>query len=188
MAADSPGYSCPTNKNSSILTMDIFDTLIKISLGACFGALLVFYVMRDKIDKQCRSNTMRRILLLEEVAQHVGKVSHVFGKYTALVNEVGPNSERMSMKQEQELEQLSSQLVDVYEQVSMAEAKLLLLGEKRLEKALKLYTAKMAQFRRQYYPGRYSSAEQAGQLKQETSQMREQFYNVLSERYDHVMS
>jgi hypothetical protein len=74
--------------------------------------------------------------------------------------------------------------INMLEQVAIAESKLLLLGEQKLEKALKLYTTKMAQFRKQIYPGRFNSIEEASGLKKEVSQMREQFYNVLSQRYD----
>ena len=167
--------------------MEIFDTVITLILGALFGAAAMFYAIKDKLEQQKKSTSARRVSLLEEVAQHIGKVSHVFGKYTSLVAEVGPNAGRMSAKQERELEDLSNQLVEVYEEVSIAESKLLLLGEKKLEKALKLYTGKMALFRKQFYPGRYTSTDDLSTGKKDTTAMREQFYDILSERYDQIM-
>jgi uncharacterized coiled-coil protein SlyX len=168
-------------------TLDIIDSIFKLGLGAIFGGLVVFYAGKDKLDALKKSHSSRRVDLLEDVAQHIGKVSHVFSKYASLVNEIGPKAARMSTKQEQELEDLSGQLVEVYEEVSMAEAKLLLLGEKKLEKALKLYTGKMAQFRKQFYPGRYTGTDELSAAKKDTTAMREQFYTVLSERYDQLM-
>jgi hypothetical protein len=167
--------------------MEFLDSIIKIFIGAIIGGSAVFFTMREKLQQQERSRSHRRLGMLEEVSQHIGKVSHVFGKYSSLVNEVGVRKERMSVKQQQELDTLSNELVEVYEEVSVAEAKLLMLGEKRLEKAMKLYSGKMAQFRKQFYPGRYDSAEDLAGAKKDISKMREQFYDVLSERYDHIM-
>lgn len=163
---------------------DFIGTLITFGLGATFGALAVFYSMKDKLQRQQQAGSQRRIDLLEQVAQHVGKVSHVFGKYSSLVSEIGIKAERMSPKQEKELDDLSNQLVAVYEEVSIAESKLLLLGEQRLEKALSLYTGKMAQYRKQVYPGRYNNVDEANRVRKEVAQMRDQFYDILSQRYD----
>ena len=163
----------------------LIESIITLLLGAIFGALIVYYSMRDKLRVLQEAHTGRRIAMLEQVAQHIGKVSHVFRKYSSLVTEIGPKTERMSARQERELDDLSNQLVEVYEQATIAESKLLLLGEQRLEKALKLYTGKMAQYRKQIYPGRYNAAEEANKLRNEVSGMRDQFYVILSERYDH---
>ncbi|MGK0500810.1 MAG: hypothetical protein ACJAYG_002464 [Oceanicoccus sp.] len=165
-------------------SIDFISTLITFLIGLSFGALGVFYSMKDKLKQQQQAMTQRRISQLEQVAQHVGKVSHVFSKYASLVSEIGPKVERMSANQQRELDDLSNQLVDVYEEVAIAESKLLLLGEQRLEKALKLYTAKMAQYRKQVYPGRYTNSNDATTLRQELAQMKDQFYDVLSQRYD----
>jgi vacuolar-type H+-ATPase subunit B/Vma2 len=164
--------------------IELISSLVKILLGAVFGGLAVYFTLRDKVAEVQNTHSKRRVALLEQVAQHVGKVSHVFSKYSSLINDIGPKTEHVSVKQQQELDDLSNQLVEVYEEVSIAESKLLLLGEKRLEKALKLYTAKMAQYRKQFYPGRYNHRDEAAALKKEINQMRNQFYDILSERYD----
>jgi len=168
-------------------SIDIIDLFVKFGLGAIFGGSAVYFTIKDRLDKQKKYNAGRRVNLLEDVAQHVGKVSHVFGKYATLVMEVGPNAGRMSVKQERELEELNNDLVEVYQEIAIAESKLLLLGEKKLDKALKIYTGKMAQFRKQFYPGRYTSTEDLNTNKKETSAMREQFYDILSERYDQII-
>lgn len=164
--------------------LNIISTAITFLLGLALGGWAMYTNVKDKLKEQQLALSGRRVGLLEQVAQHIGKVSHVFSKYSSLVNDIGPKGQRISAKQEKELEDLSNQLVNVYEEVSIAESKLLLLGEQKLNKALKLYTAKMAQYRKQIFPGRYTSAEEANQLKQEVTQMREQFYDILSQRYD----
>lgn len=163
---------------------NLTDLFIALAVGAIVGGSGMFLLFRDKLKSRDDSALRRRIDILEQVAQHVGKVNYVFGKYASLVNEIGPRAERMSTRQQQELEELSQDLVSVYEEISVAESKLLLLGELKLEKALKLYTAKMAQFRKQVYPGRYQNGNDVAGLKQEVADMREQFYHHLSERYD----
>ncbi len=168
--------------------MDIIDTVVKIIVGAVVGGLAIYYLLKEKLDQQQRNKSLRRIDLLEEVAQHIGRVTHVFSKYASLINEVSGQSERMSSKQQQELDALGHELVEVYEEVSMAESKLLLLGEKRLEKAMKLYTSKIALYRKQFYPGRFSGREELSNARKEINQMREQFYDILSERYDQIMA
>lgn len=167
--------------------MEYLSTLIELIIGTAFGGLAVFFVLRERIKHYEKNIKLRRSTILEEVAAHIGKVSHVFSKYTSLLNEVGPTPDRMSPKQEKELEELSSQLVEVYEEVSIAEAKLLLLGEKTLQKALKLYTGKMAVYRKQFYPGRYTDQEDATKAKKELSNLRTQFYDILSQSYDQAL-
>lgn len=163
---------------------NLTDLFIALVVGAIVGGNAIFLLLRDKLKARENAPQLRRVDILEQVAQHVGKVNYVFGKYASLVNEIGPRAERMSARQQQELEELSQDLVAVYEEISVAESKLLLLGELRLEKALKLYTAKMAQFRKQVYPGRYQNNNDVAVLKKELGEMRDQFYHHLSERYD----
>lgn len=162
----------------------ILDLFIALLIGIALGGGALFLLLRSRLKEVNHPAQLRRVSLLEQVSEHVGKVAYVFNKYAALVIEIGPRRERMSARQHQELEELSSQLVEVYEQAAIAESKLLLLGEQRLEKALKLYTAKMAQFRKQIYPGRYQNTEHATALGREVSEMRDQFYAILSERFD----
>ena len=160
--------------------------LLQLGIGFLLGAAASYYLLRERLRQYQDGNALRKISLLEQVAQHVGKVTHVFSKYVSLVNDIGPRREKMTAKQERELEQLSQALVDVYEEISMAEAKLLLIAEKRLHKALTIYTANMAQFSKQFYPGRYSQEEDLATQRREISRLREQFYDTLSERYDQL--
>lgn len=164
-----------------------FESLFAVILGAIMGGLVVFLVYREKLQKMQMAGQSRRISMLEAIAEHVGKVNHVFSKYASLIVEIGPKSERMSPKQQEELKSLSNELVTAYEEIAIAESKLLLLGEKRLELALKLYTSKMAQYRKQFYPGRYTQTDEATASRKEINQLREQFYDLLSQRYDQTM-
>ncbi|MGK0440930.1 MAG: hypothetical protein ACJA0N_000725 [Pseudohongiellaceae bacterium] len=167
--------------------MELIETIAMLLLGTIFGGLSVYFTFKEKLRLIQEHQSQRRTTLLEEVAEHLGKISHVYSKYASLIIEIGPKAERMSVKQQKELDELSAQLVEVFEQVSIAESKLLLLGEKRLQKSLKLYTGKMAQFRKQFYPGRFHNIDQTTAFKKELATVRNQFYDTLSERYDEAM-
>ena len=83
----------------------------------------------------------------------------------------------------------NAELMEEFRKMAGAEDKLLMIGEKALEKTLKLYGAKIAQFRKQVYVGRQDISEQEiVQLKQEIGQLREQFYDILSHKYDRLLA
>jgi hypothetical protein len=64
-----------------------------------------------------------------------------------------------------------------------------MLGEKNLERSLRLYGAKIAVFRKQVYVCRKDiSNEQITSLKMSINQVREQFYDMLSRKYDKLLA
>ena len=88
-----------------------------------------------------------------------------------------------------ELEAVNTELVQEFRKLADAEAKLLMLGEKNLERSLRLYGAKIAVFRKQVYVGRKDiSNEQINTLKLGVTQVREQFYDMLSRKYDRLLA
>ena len=88
-----------------------------------------------------------------------------------------------------ELTRVSQNLVDEFKKLSDAESKLLMLGEKLLEKNLRLYGSKIANFRRQVYVGREDiSEEDILAMKRDINLLREQFYDFLSKKYDRLLT
>ena len=165
----------------------IIDTSIKVGLGALIaGACLWINRHRAPIN-QGRSE--RRIDMLEDVSKDVGNVNHTFAKYSSLVIESTRFGNRWPQARKDELTKINSELVDQFRKMADAESKLLMLGEKALEKTLRLYGAKIAQFRKQVYVGRQDISEQdIVQIKQDILQLREQFYDILSHKYDRLLS
>ncbi|RYZ80722.1 MAG: energy transducer TonB, partial [Moraxellaceae bacterium] len=79
-------------------------------------------------------------------------------------------------------------LVKEFDQLADAEAKLLMLGEKTMEKTLRLYASRIALFRKQVYVGRTDISDQEiSELKIGIMKLREQFYELLSKRYDRLL-
>jgi hypothetical protein len=165
----------------------IIDTSIKVGLGALIAALCLWLNQRRPIINQ--GNSERRIDILEAVSKDVGNVNHTFAKYSSLAIESTRFGSRWPQARKDELVKVNSELVEEFRKMADAESKLLMLGEKALEKTLRLYGAKIAQFRKQVYVGRQDISEQdIVQIKQDILQLREQFYDILSHKYDRLLS
>lgn len=170
----------------------IIDTTVKVLLGAGISASLIWLASRWREPTPLSSKspaTHRKVSLLEEVSSEVGGVNHSFAKYSALVIESTRFGKGWPMARKQELDRVNAELVEKFEQLSAAEAKLLMLGEKTMEKTLRLYGAKIALFRKQVYVGRQDISDQEiAELKSTIMQLREQFYDILSRRYDSLLA
>lgn len=169
----------------------IFDTAFKMSLGVAIalGCFWLTKKLRDSSDNIDVSPKRRKINLLEEISSDVGHVNHSFAKYSALVIESTRFGQRWPPARKVELDRINNELVHEFQRLSAAEAKLLMLGEKTMEKTLRLYGAKIALFRKQVYVGRQDISEQEiADLKTGIMQLREQFYEILSRRYDKLLA
>ncbi len=83
---------------------------------------------------------------------------------------------------------MNQELVAAFKKMADAESRLLMLGEKLMEKTLRLYSAKIAYFRKQVYVGRQDIGEkEIAAIRQEIAQLREQFYDILSKKYDRLL-
>ena len=170
--------------------LSIADFGFKVALGA-FGTL-VFIWLRNKhtIRSQVKlTRGQKHIDLLEQISLEVGKVNHIFAKYSSLIIESTRFGKRWPASRKQELERVNSELVTEFERLADAEAKLLMLGEKTMEKTLRLYAARIALFRKQVYVGRQDISDQEiAKLKTSILELREQFYDILSRRYDRLIA
>lgn len=167
------------------------DSALKILLGAGI-AIICVWAMRKVQGNQAEPKIdpkKHRIGLLEEISAKVGHVNHSFARYSSLVIESTRFGKRWPAERRQELDRINMELVREFEKLSDAEAKLLMLGEKTMEKTLRLYAARIAVFRKQVYVGRQDISEQEiAELKSAIMQLREQFYELLSRRYDKLLA
>ena len=169
----------------------ILDTLIKLLAGTGLTVLGLWGMekWRARTPSLTTTPSQRKIDLLEEISANVGKVNHSFAKYSSLVIESTRFGNRWPPARKQELERINSELVREFDKLADAEAKLLMLGEKTMEKTLRLYGAKIAFFRKQVYVGRQDISEQEiADLKTGIMQLRERFYDILSNRYDKLLA
>jgi len=172
------------------LFLQLTDTSLKIGLGALIAAVTAWVVLRKSNHHPATSaRDNRRLQILEEVSTQVGTVTHIFAKYSSLVVESIQFGERWPQTRRAELDAVNSELVAEFKKLAEAEAKLLMLGEKNLERSLRLYGAKIAVYRKQVYIGRKDiSLEQITALKNTIVQVREQFYDMLSRKYDRLLA
>lgn len=167
----------------------IIDTTYKIALGAGIAAVCIWLAGRTRSAMGGSAPENRRLVLLENISAEVGRVNHSFAKYSALVIESTRFGTRWPAARRQELERVNAELVSEFEKLAHAESQLLMLGEKTMEKTLRLYGAKIALFRKQVYVGRQDISDQEiAELKASIMQLREQFYDILSRRYDKLLA
>jgi len=168
----------------------LIETGLKMSMGAAL-AIGCFQIGRswNQFRSSDEAPHKKRIHLLESIASDVGLVNHSFAKYSALVIESTRFGKRWPPARKQELEKINAELVREFERLSTAESRLLMLGEKTMEKTLRLYAARIALFRKQVYVGRQDISEQEiAEIKSSIMQLREQFYDQLSRRYDKLLT
>ncbi|MFT7388912.1 MAG: hypothetical protein ACI8VC_002174 [Candidatus Endobugula sp.] len=169
----------------------LFDTSAKMGIGALVSVILMMLVMnrRQSSQKTHQHPDQRRLMILEGISTDVGNLSHVFAKYSALVIESVHHGSHWPEARKKELEVVNHELVREFKKLSDAESKLLMLGEKALEKTLRLYAAKIANFRRQVYVGRTDMKDETIiAMKKDINLLREQFYEFLSKKYDRLLS
>lgn len=166
----------------------LIDTTAKVGLGAIIAVMFTLLLIRRREPKGFQAD-QRRLEILEKISTDVGTISHVFAKYCALVVESMRFGERWPASRHQELEQITIDLARKFEKLADAESKLLMLGEKALEKNLRLYGAKVAQFRRQVHVGQEAIEEDdILAMKRDINLLREQFYDFLSKKYDRLLA
>jgi len=177
----------PENLTQNLAQMT--DSFLKITLGALVASGVAWYLHWRATPNKADLRESRRIQIMEEVSRQVGRVSHLFAKYSSLAVESIQVGDRWPQLRRQEFETINTELVTEFQKLADMEAKLLMLGEKNLERGLRLYGNKIAVFRKQVYVCRKDiTAEQIHALKTNVAQVREQFYDMLSRKYDMLLT
>ena len=167
----------------------LIDTSIKVGIGVLIATMCAMMLFYRRQQQRPMNADKRRLEILESISADVGNVSHIFAKYSALAVESIRFGQRWPSTRKQELDSVSQLLADEFKKLSDAESKLLMLGEKTLEKNLRLYGSKIAHFRRQVYVGRTDiKEEQIVAMKRDINLLREQFYDFLSKKYDRLLA
>lgn len=171
------------------MNVEIIDAGIKIAAGGLASAVFCMawvYRLRSSGAFMTESGRKKRELL-EEVADYVSGVHHVYKQYIVLTQEFARAGEYWPKTRRDELKKISERLADEFRNLSKAESKLLLLGEKRLERGLRAYGSKIVSMRRVVYPEKGSMTAQdlvsLEEFKREISRLKEAFFESLSDRY-----
>lgn len=172
-----------------MVTLDMIDAGIKVASGMLIsGVLFLIYLQRYQIlGKRSTDELSRRRGLLEQVAEQVGQVHYAYQQYLGLATEFTRYGQRWPQSRRDEFARAGEELANVFLNLTQAESTLLLLGEKRLEKSLRIYGAKIIHLRRLIHAEkRHWSGEETQSLetiKNEISLLKERFFDALSVRY-----
>ncbi|WP_044620008.1 hypothetical protein [Gynuella sunshinyii] len=172
-----------------MVTIEMLDTAIKVATGFLLGSVLLYLYLRRSgaVAQRNRDDLDRRRLLLQQVSDQVGKVHHVYQQYLSLVVEYSRMGVNWPEYRRKELRKKTEELVAVFQELNAAQATLLLLGEKKLERALRVYGARIVAMRRLVSAEKLEfSGDELNELddnKKEIQGLREAFYDSLSDRF-----
>ncbi len=174
------------------ITIEMIDTAVKILMGAMASSLFFvwYWQMVRKKGEHLTQAQQRRLSLLEKVAADVGRVHHHYQQFLVLALEFSRHGRHWPPSRRQELRRQADELVDIFAALTEAESTLLLLGEKKLERALRIYGARIVSLRRLVHADKNEfNAEELqmlDDLKKDISQLRDTFYESLSTRFSAV--
>jgi len=172
-----------------MLTLEMVDAGVKIAAGMLVSGLIFLAYLRrhHTLDIRADAEIRRRRELFEQVAGNVGRVHYVYQQYLALATEFTRYGQHWPNTRRDELARVGDELAEVFHALTEAESTLLLLGEKRLERSLRIYGAKIVNLRRQIYAEKQQltgdEIHLLDDVKKEISQLKESFFDALSVRY-----
>lgn len=172
-----------------MISIELIDTGVKFATGVVMSGLVFYWLHRRReiFGDRARTDLDHRRRLLQQVADQVGRVHHVYQQYLSLVMEFSRMGSHWPESRKQDLKRMTDELVIAFRDLNSAEATLLLLGEKRLEKALRVYGARIVGMRRLVNQARKElSGEDLAQLedyRREIQTLRTAFYESLSDRF-----
>lgn len=168
--------------------IDVLDTSVKIGLGALISGLATYWHSkgRDKAES-AKEYEKRHRTLLEEVAESVEHLNHVYLKYAALVIEGLRHRGKQhpwADERKSELDLVKGEFFSTFKELTSAESKLLLIGEKEAYLKMRELGEQLVQLRRHCHVDRENLTEQEIEKKKEVIRgLREQLYGQLSGTY-----
>jgi hypothetical protein len=172
-----------------MVTLELVDAGVKVAIGMLVSGLFFWWYLHrhTSLDQKVVEDLRKRRELMEQVANNVGKVHHVYQQYLSLATEFARYGQQWPKNRRDELTRVGQELVSVFHDLTEAESTLLLLGEKKLERALRIYGSKIVNLRRQVHADKHQfSGEELhtlDEVKREIAQLRESFFDALSTRY-----
>ncbi|TXR53999.1 hypothetical protein [Reinekea thalattae] len=172
-----------------MVTLEMVDAGVKIATGMLVSGLcfLIYLKRYQSLDSRKEAEITRRRQLFEDVAAQVGRVHYVYQKYLSLATEFTRYGQHWPRSRRDELAKVGEELAEVFHELTKAESTLLLLGEKRLERSLRIYGARIVNLRRQIYAEKQTLTGEeihlVDEVKKDIAQLKEGFFDALSLRY-----
>lgn len=168
--------------------IDILDSSVKIGLGAAITAIATYINSSASHARELsKEASQAKRKSLEEIADLTEDFTKAVLGYWAMITEWS-NKERkgenLLPERQIKLDSAISELWPAYQSLTVAEARLLLLGEDSAQKSCRDYGELMTQFRQKAWPGgRPLENEQLQEWRLKLLTARTSFYKILSSRY-----
>ncbi len=173
-----------------MISIEMIDTSVKVATGILASALFFYWFLKRNqanLDPRERDEMEKRRQMLQQVAEQVGRVHLTYQQYLSLVVEYSRMGSHWPEHRRMELRKLTDELVAVFKELNTAQSTLLLLGEKKLEKALRVYGARIVSLRRvvSHEKNGFSGDDLSilEENKREIQTLKEAFFDTLSDRF-----
>jgi hypothetical protein len=168
--------------------LDVLDTAVKIGLGALIatvGALVSAKISHGReLAKEWRN---RKCRVLEDVAELTENFSNAILRYWALISELGSLRAKDKPMAPERVEKLQTAQEDVWrawKDISISEARLLLLGLEDAQKLCREYGELVTRFMKVAWPeGPSLTRDESLRWRAELLAARASFYKMLSAAY-----
>ncbi len=172
----------------AITFLEILDTSVKIGLGALLTGVVTYISAqanhKREVSKEWRKKKRES---LETIAQQTEEFSHTVLKYWALITEWGNHQNKGQEMPEDRLAKLrmiNDELFHAYKNLSVVEARLLLLGSIDAQKICREYGELITRFTKTaWIGGPPLTKETSEKWRMEILGCRERFFRCLSSHY-----
>ncbi len=166
---------------------EILDTAVKIGLGAIIGGISTYYVSKLTHDKEMeKERRRRRRELLEEVASKCDSFARQVRDYWALMADWldAKNPKKELPEHKKKILNSQQKFYDSFHDLTSAEGRLLLLGEKAAQEKLRSYGKQAQEFYAKVHLN--SSGIDTKEMEEYRNRLRahhETFFELLSDIY-----
>ena len=132
--------------------LEVIDSAVKIGLGAIIASVSAFLLSRSQHHRDLNKGKVdREFQILKDVAEQTERFTQAALRYWSLASDshrLKRSSKSLSEKKEKDLADSKAALFDIYHELTSSEAKLLLLGKREAQIALRTYGDMVSAFRR----------------------------------------
>ena len=132
--------------------LDVIDSAVKIGLGALIAGLSALVLSRSQHHRDLsKAKINREFEILKDVAEQTERFTQAALRYWSLASDshrLKRNSKSLSERKEKDFAESKSALFDIFHELTSSEAKLLLLGKRDAQSALRTYGEMVSSFRR----------------------------------------
>lgn len=132
--------------------LEVIDSAVKIGLGALIAGVSALLLSRSQHHRDLsKAKVDREFEILKDVAEQTERFTQAALRYWSLASDshrLKRSSKSLGERRETDLAESKSALFDIFHELTSSEAKLLLLGKRDAQSALRTYGEMVSSFRR----------------------------------------